>query len=233
MEKLKTELSQQQVEINPKAANQLLGSLASGVILQWALDTFDDSLFALSSFGAESALLFKQLHDADVNVPVITIDTGFWFKETHDHKDALQSHFGLKVHTYGPSKQEIQDIKRTKLWRNNLTEYHEITKINPLKRAIGELGVGALLSGIRRDQTTNRFSKQTVEVGNQDEYRIHPALEWEAADVKEYIKELPAHPLVSQGYASIGDKTTTTKGEGRAGRRLGPSNECGIQNRHH
>jgi len=41
--------------------------------------------------------------------------------------------------------------------------------------------------------------------------------------------KLPFHPLVAEGYSSIGCTHCTVKGEGRSGRWLGkPKTECGL-----
>ena len=64
---------------------------------------------------------------------------------------------------------------------------------------------------------------------------MNPLAHWQASDVSDYIDEnrLPRHPLVAQGYPSIGCAPCTTKvkpGEDpRAGRwRNIEKEECGI-----
>jgi phosphoadenosine phosphosulfate reductase len=65
--------------------------------------------------------------------------------------------------------------------------------------------------------------------------KINPLARWSAQDVQDYMirNNLPKHPLVKQGYPSIGCAPCTSavaKGEGpRSGRWRGHSKtECGI-----
>lgn len=196
---------------------------------QWAATEFGEGLYALTSFGNESALLPDILEKAGIEVGFITIDTGFWFPETYDFKEQLTGRYGLDLHVYGPAEVDIEAIKQARLWEEDLDAYHEITKHEPLRRAIRELGVTALLSGVRAGQTSNRATLQHTEPGTGGETRIHPLLDWTEDRAERYfeLRNLPRHPLYYQGYGSVGDWTTTRPGIGREGREL-PNQECGL-----
>lgn len=198
-------------------------------ISRQAAEEHGEGLYALTSFGNESALLPDILQRAGVETPFITIDTGFWFPETHEFKASLTARYGLSLEVYGPSETDVEEILAARLWESDIDKYHEIVKHEPLRRAIGELGVTGLLSGIRAGQTATRAALRTIEEGKDGEQRIHPLLgisEKEAAAYFE-VHELPRHPLYYQGYGSVGDWTTTVRGQGRAGREL-PNSECGL-----
>ena len=59
----------------------------------------DEALFgpvaAVSSFGAESAVLLHLIASVAPDAPVLFIDTGFHFSETLRYRDQLVSQFGL------------------------------------------------------------------------------------------------------------------------------------------
>lgn len=214
-----------------KQLNKEVSNLNSEQIIRWAYDKFKPNLFALSSFGADSAAMFNLLEKAGINIPVLTIDTGFWFEETHLFKNEMIKRYSLEVSTYSPAKEDIEEIKKDRLWEKDIDEYHEITRIIPLNRAIKELDIKALISGVRGGQTENRSKLNTVGIGKANELRIHPILEWSEEDVSNLFEKenLPRHLLYSQGYDSVGDYTTTTPGAGRHGRSaMGTCLECGI-----
>jgi phosphoadenosine phosphosulfate reductase len=196
---------------------------------QWAAGEFGEGLHALTSFGNESALLPDMLRRAGVKAPFISIDTGFWFPETHEFKNRLMASYDMDLKVYGPSQEDVAVILETRLWETDIDEYHEVVKHEPLRRAIGELGVTGLLSGVRAGQTATRASLGVIASGKDGETRVHPLLDVTEKEAEAYFKRhgLPRHPLYDRGYGSIGDWTTTFPGEGREGREL-PGSECGL-----
>jgi phosphoadenosine phosphosulfate reductase len=198
-------------------------------VSQRAAEEFGDGLYALTSFGNESALLPDILQKAGVETTFITVDTGFWFPETHNFKDELTTRYGLALEAYGPSEEDVDTVLDARLWEEDLDAYHEIVKHEPLRRAIDELGVTGLLAGVRAGQTATRATLSEVGQGNDGETRIHPLLGISEEQASEYFErhDLPRHPLYYQGYGSVGDWTTTTPGQGREGREL-PGSECGL-----
>lgn len=123
-----------------------------------------------------------------------------------------------------------------RLWTGDekaLELYQRINKIEPMDRAVRELGARAWLAGLRRQQTTFRSTLRPVELQD-GVYKIHPIVDFTHEDVERYMAEheLPYHPLRARGYRSIGDQHSTrpvADGEDeRAGRTLGARRECGI-----
>lgn len=222
-------------KIKPIAAdierlNSRLSVLSAEEIIRWAHRSFAGGLYGASSFGADSALLLSAIKSSGANVPIVTIDTGFWFPETHEFMDELIGEYGLDVHVFKPADKDIRRIDRTFLWTDDIQAYNRITKLEPMSRAVEELGIRALLSGARRYQTVNRSSLRHLEVGNDGEIRIYPFIDWTKQDVEQRFERegLPRHPLYELGYESIGDWTVTRPGRERNGRRLGVKSECGL-----
>lgn len=210
---------------------ELYGNEA-GEIAEWAQAEFDEGLFCLSSFGVDSAVTFKVLQDSGVKPRVVTVDTGFLFPETREFRDELAAKFDLDITIVSPDTKQVREINLKRTWETDIAEYQRITKVEPLNRAIGELGIKGLISGVRRDQTQNRSHMSVVENGSAGEVRIHPILEWSHDRVESFIESrgLPRHPLYEQGYASVGDWTTTQPGGTRNESRvaLGDHAECGM-----
>jgi len=185
-------------------------------IIKEACAQYGKGLYALSGFGADAGLLLSLMHKSGIKIPVLTIDTGFLFPETHLYKFTLQNKFGFRVVTYGPYKDEIEQIAFDRLWEKDIDSYHRIVKIDPLKRAVEELGVEALLQGVRVDQAEAKSNLGVVEPGSFGESRIYPILKWKRNQVDSYFsnEKIPRNLLVYEGYESIGDWTTTVPGFG-------------------
>jgi phosphoadenosine phosphosulfate reductase len=115
-----------------------------------------------------------------------------------------------------------------------LSRYHEIRKVEPLRRALRDLGARAWMAGLRAEQTSHRrrLGRVTRQWGV---VKIHPLLNMTKDDVERYLRvyALPHHPLEQQGYATVGDwhssrPVRATDGHGRATRFNGVVEECGI-----
>ncbi|MCS4198098.1 phosphoadenylyl-sulfate reductase (thioredoxin) [Salinibacter ruber] len=108
-----------------------------------------------------------------------------------------------------------------------------LNKVEPLEDAMVEYD--AWVSGIRRDQTENRAGTPVLQREDDGTLKVCPMVEWTSRDVWTYIDEhdLPKHPLLEEGYLSIGcAPCTQAPGEGdgeRDGRWTGSDKtECGL-----
>lgn len=212
--------------------NDIVKNMSAIELIQWSKREFGDDLYAMSSFGVDSCMMLELVKQADIKIPVIMIDTGFLFSKTHAFKDQMKRKYDLDIETCYPSQQSIDYIKEVRLWETHTGLYYDIVKLEPLSRIIQEKGVRALLSGIRGDQTKNRATKERISRGNDGELRIHPVINWTQGEVDAFFEKykLPRHPMFYEGYASVGDWTTTTKGSTRDESRklMNEKMECGI-----
>jgi phosphoadenosine phosphosulfate reductase len=189
----------------------------------------------VSSFGADSAVLLHLVAGVDADTPVLFVDSGKLFAETLDYRDRLIAELGLRaVRTVGPDPAVLAR-------RDPTGERHaldpdgccEIRKVEPLEAALA--GFDAWLTGRRRHQAATRASMGRLERDAAGRVKLNPLADWSPADVARYRRrhQLPAHPLESRGYRSIGcAPCTTAVGPGedpRAGRwRHHPKTECGL-----
>ena len=101
-----------------------------------------------------------------------------------------------------------------------------------MQRALA--GLDAWISGIRRDQTAARAAVRTVEALPDGRLKINPLAAWTREDLWRYIHahNLPAHPLFSQGYLSVGcapcTSPVTRDQDERAGRWSGTGNRVRL-----
>ena len=108
-----------------------------------------------------------------------------------------------------------------------------VRKIAPLERALGEFD--GWITGRKRYQGASRETVDFFEAEGDVRVKVNPLAHWGREDIADYMvnNRLPRHPLVAQGYPSIGCAPCTTpvkQGEDpRAGRwRDSAKTECGI-----
>ncbi|WP_269526567.1 phosphoadenylyl-sulfate reductase [Coraliomargarita parva] len=205
--------------------------------VRWACETYGDSLVLSTSFGVQSAVMLHLVTSLIPDVPVIFIDTGYLFPETYRFAEELTERLNLNLRTYHPLKSAAhQEAVFGKLWEEGLEgleRYNRMNKVEPMNRAIKELGASAWLSGLRRNQASSREGRSVVEQQNKTT-KIYPIIDWSDRDIYRYLSEnnLPYHPLWDQGYVSVGDWHSTSKlGEGMTAEQTrfnGLKRECGL-----
>lgn len=206
-------------------------------VIRWAAEQFGDKLVLSSSFGADSALMLHLVTKVVPGIPVVFVDTGYLFAETYRFAEELKERFSLNLFVYGPRMTPArQEAVFGQLWEQGelgVRRYLNMNKVEPMQRALEELGVRAWIAGLRASQTEHRGHLKKV--GVQDgRVKIHPILDWSRDQVEDYLKtyDLPRHPLWAEGYRSIGDWHSTipvAPGEDeRSGRFLGATKECGL-----
>ncbi|MGE9295087.1 MAG: phosphoadenylyl-sulfate reductase [Puniceicoccales bacterium] len=220
-----------------QAWNQKLETLPAHDRIRWAINTFSDKLVATSSFGLQAAICLHLLTQNAPGIPIIFVDTGYLFRETYQYVETLQQLLRFNLHSYhAKTTTARQEALYGKLWERGLKgleQYLEMNKLEPMRRALSELGSVAWISGIRRTQASTREDRSIIE--QQGGFiKIHPLIDWSDKQVEAYFEShnLPRHPLSQDGYVSLGDWHSTTKlGAGQpaeATRFRGLKRECGL-----
>jgi phosphoadenosine phosphosulfate reductase len=213
---------------------QALEAFSAQERIAWALENFPrDAILVTSSFGADSAVFLHLLREVDPALPVGFIDTGFLFPETARHKERLALVLGLSIETYaapGPFDPAQEHVARV---CGNGPVWCVCRKVDAMRSAL--TGKSCWISGLRRDQSASRKDSPVLEIQAGGVHKLHPIADWPAARVEGYLREhkLPLHPLVGEGYTSIGcmpcTRPVTAGQEARSGRWLGMDREeCGI-----
>jgi phosphoadenosine phosphosulfate reductase len=195
---------------------------------------FAGHIALVSSFGAESVVLLHLAASVRPDVPVIFIDTGKIFGSTHRYRDEIATRLGLtnvQIARPNPAVLTTQDIDAG-LWMREPDKCCAIRKVAPLAKALS--GFDAWISGRKRFQGGARAALPLVEADG-DRIKVNPLAGWTKEDVARYMQlnDLPEHPLVADGFRSIGCMPCTTRvaaGEDeRSGRWRGQGKtECGI-----
>jgi len=213
------------------ALNARFAGADPATVLEWAAERFMPRLAVTSSFQTQSVPLLHLISQVCPQVPVLFLDTGYHFPETLAFRDELIARFGLTVHIVRPDPEQAV-ARQESLYRRDPDLCCYVRKVVPMQRALRDLD--AWISGIRRDQTPQRAGTQRVELLPQGGVKINPLASWTREDVWRYIHchDLPAHPLLAQGYLSVGCAPCTVPafgGDERAGRWAGTGKtECGL-----
>ncbi len=234
---LNPECAHVRANLDTRAASESFEPLDAADRVARTLEQFPGCTVLSSSFGAQSAVLLHMATRQQPDLPVILIDTGYLFPETYRFVDQLAARLELNLKVYGPERSAAwMEARHGKLWQQGLEgieTYNRLHKIEPMQRALDELGAGAWLSGIRREQSSSREERDFVERQN-GRIKVHPILDWTDRDIYRYLQahDLPYHPLWEQGYVSIGDVHTTQRlADGMAEqdtRFFGLKRECGL-----
>lgn len=193
---------------------------------------YPGALAVISSFGAEAAVLLDIVAQWDKTIPVIFLDTGELFDETISYQSDLAELLGLTdVRIIRPDPGDVQ--KADELWRTDADACCNLRKVQPLKRAVK--GFRALIDGRKQYHGGGRETLSTIEAGGGEVVKIAPLARWGQEKIEEAfrVRRLPHHPLLAQGYHSIGcwpcSRPTGADEPVRAGRWAGAAKtECGI-----
>jgi phosphoadenosine phosphosulfate reductase len=225
------------LERSPNLAARLDAELRHAhprTVLEAAVEAFGDKLALVSSFGAESAVLLDLAAKVKPDIPVLFLDTGMLFGQTLDYRKSLAAHLGLTdVRDLRPHYQDLATADpEAKLWQTDTDACCNLRKVVPLDQALQEFD--GWITGRKRFHGGERLSLPVVEQSGRH-VKFNPLANWTKADLDAYVEEhkLPAHPLVAQGFPSIGCWPCTQAvddGEDvRAGRWAGSQKtECGI-----
>jgi len=219
------------------AANDRLAQMTAEERVRWAMAEYAGSIVLSTSFGAQAAVMLHLATCVQPDVPVVFIDTGYLFADTYRFADELTLRLKLNLKVYRPQLSAAWlEARHGQLWERGaegIAQYNQQAKVEPMQRALRELGPQAWLAGLRRSQSSTR--EQLPIAGWQDgRVKILPIVDWTDRDVHRYLTAhgLPYHPLWEQGYVSIGDIHTTrpltAELTAEQTRFFGLKRECGL-----
>lgn len=216
--------------------SESLEGLSAGKRIAALAREFPGEVVASTSFGLQAAVMLDLLKEHAPEVPVVFIDTGYLFDETYHYAVELEKQLGFKAKVYRPEWSPAwQEAVHGKLWEQGaagLEKYAILNKVEPMNRAIEEMGAKVWLSGLRRSHSSTRqgrgFAEQQAKT-----IKVYPILDWDDVAVEKYLVEkgLPKHPLADK-YVTMGDWHSTKKREeaesAEETRFNGEKYECGL-----
>lgn len=207
---------------------------AVGLVAAMIEREFPGRLALVSSFGAESVILLHMVSTIDPATPMIFLDTGKHFGETLRYRDRLVERLGLlDVRSVRPlpDNELTLDPKGT-LWQSDPDRCCYFRKVLPLQRALE--GFDAWITGRKRFHGKNRTTISRFEMA-EGRIKLNPLTDWDQVRIDDYVaaRDLPLHPLMADGFQSIGcmpcTERTAAGDDARSGRWPGfGKTECGI-----
>ena len=207
------------------AVNSEFESAPAGKVINWALETFGDSLVLAASF--EDVVLIDLATQVAPDIEVIFLDTGAHFPETLDFVEEMRVRFALNLTVTKPGPEAAAHPCGSE-------QCCQFRKVAPLQRAVQ--GRRAWMTSLKRVDAPSRAGAPIVSWDAAfGLVKINPLVTWTNDDISSYVADhhLPVHPLTNRGYRSIGCAPTTrpvAEGEDpRAGRWAGlDKSECGL-----
>ena len=205
--------------------NERFEHAPASTIIRWAVENFSPHLCLTASMN--DAVLIDLATKVDPAIEVVFIDTGYHFPETLETVELVRRRYGLNMRIM-TAPDNTED-----LWRIDPDNCCSALKVQQLERALA--GKAAWMSGIRRAEADTRASAHIVGRDLRGLVKVNPIANWSDADVDEYVaaNDVPVHPLLSQGYGSIGclpcTEPTAPGDDARSGRWKGrDKTECGL-----
>ena len=119
------------------------------------------------------------------------------------------------------------------MWRTDADRCCHLRKVAPLAKAVE--GFEALIDGRKRLHGGGRATLPVIQADLTGMIKISPLVDWTQDAIEDAFRQrdLPRHPLLAQGYRSVGcwpcTRPVATGEEPRAGRWAGAGKtECGI-----
>ncbi|WP_224997537.1 phosphoadenylyl-sulfate reductase [Cesiribacter sp. SM1] len=181
-----------------------------------------------SSFGSTAVVLLHMLSRVKPGMPVYFLDTGYHFKQTLDYKNQVAAQLNLNIIDVKAEERKFKFTSENETWRYNQDLCCYINKVRPVEEL--QKNYDVWVSGLLRFQNANRVNMKVWE-RKQDILKFHPIIDMTQEEVMLYMQiwDLPMHPLVEEGYDSIGCLHCTAKGSGRSGRwKDSAKTECGL-----
>jgi phosphoadenosine phosphosulfate reductase len=203
-------------------------------VVRWAAAMFGHRMAVAASM--QDTTLSHLVGSSLAGVDVLFLDTGYHFAETLQTRDRVSRLLPVTVVNVtarqSVAEQDAEFGPRLHERDPDLCCY--LRKVDPLATALE--GYDAWVSGLRRIESPSRATAPVVGWdATHGKVKVNPIARWTDEDVAQYQlrHQLPVHPLIAQGYPSIGCEPCTRRVEPgadpRSGRWQGQGKtECGI-----
>jgi phosphoadenylyl-sulfate reductase (thioredoxin) len=202
-------------------------------LIREAYKRYGDSLVVANSLGKDSVAVWDLAKRVSPKIRGFVVTTRFKPKETVQFMDKVTARYPeIKVYKNDSPIPE-------KLYETDPDRCCDILKVEPVKRAVEEMGVKCWVTGLRCTEGRTRTDYKEVEERDKGLIKLNPILIWKEREVWQYLAlyQVPVNPLYEEGYRSLGCAPCTritSEDNERAGRWIGTSKcggECGIHTR--
>jgi phosphoadenosine phosphosulfate reductase len=202
-------------------------------LIKEAYEKYGDGLVVANSLGKDSVCVWDLAKKVSPKIRGFIITTRFKPKETVQFMyETVARYPEIKIY-------KSDAVIPNKLYETDPDKCCDILKVEPTRRAIGEMNVKCWITGLRCTEGRTRTDFKEVEERDKGLIKLNPILIWKEREVWEYLAlyGVKVNPLYGQGYRSLGcapcTRITADDYE-RSGRWFGTSKcggECGIHTR--
>jgi phosphoadenosine phosphosulfate reductase len=179
-------------------------------LLKAAAEDHAGRIVQATSLGAEDMVVTDLLARLGLGVVIGTLETGRLHPETVALIPRLEARYGVQVEVYRPREEQVVHFVRSHgadaMYRSIELRKGccQIRKMEPLARMLE--GRSAWITGLRREQSSNRGAVSFVETDGNGRTKLNPLADWTWNDVWHYIAmhDVPYNPLHDQFMPSIG-----------------------------
>ncbi len=186
-------------DLDLAAVNEELKDRSAVEIVQWAAG-LGMRCMASTSFSPNSAALLNVVAEAEVDVPVVWVDSGYNMSDAYRVADTLIDRLPLDFRVYTP---KVSAARREAVFggiphpeddAERFQQFVDEVKLEPFARAVDELQAQVWITGIRRHETEFRKGLDIVSRDNRGLLRVAPLFYWQESDVDAYMaeRELPS-----------------------------------------
>lgn len=202
-------------------------------LIKEAYKKYGEGLVVANSLGKDSVVVWDLAKKVNPKIRGFIVTTRFKPEETKKFmKEEVAKFPELKVF-------ENNAKIPNELYKTDPDKCCDILKVEPTRRAVGEMKVSCWVTGLRCTEGRTRTDFKEVEERDKGLVKLNPILIWKEREIWQYLAlyEVPVNPLYKQGYRSLGCKPCThisSDDDERAGRWIGTSKcggECGIHTR--
>ena len=198
---------------------EVLSATATAAI-EWAWSVHRNRVCVLSSM--QDAVVIDLAMDVDRRIPIVFLDTGYHFAETLETVQRVEQRYNI----------DVERITSPAPWRPDI-EPGECCAHKSSMLDVALSGRDAWITGLQRSETVERADAELIDTDRRGAIKVAPIAQWSDADRQRYIqhRSIITHPLLDDGYDSIGCRTCTTRPTdgARSGRWAGmEKTECGL-----
>ena len=195
-----------------------------------------------TSFGLEDQAIGHAILSQNLDIDLVTLDTGRLFAETHDVWAKTEQRYGRRIAAIVPERTALEtliDAQGANGFRASVAARQScchVRKVEPLNRALR--GAAGWVTGLRADQSQHRTEVAFASVDPARRLiKINPLFDWTRERAVDFTEahNVPVNTLHAAGFLSIGCAPCTRAikpGEPeRAGRWWWEDegkNECGL-----
>lgn len=180
------------MQIDTAKVNAELAGKHPQEIVNWAT-SLGGKTIVTTNFGPYEAVILHLAVQAQPEMEVVWIDSGYATRKTYLFAEKLINDLGLNVKVFNPLMSAARRDALMGIPDVDDPQHEEFTnqvKLEPFGRAMRETSPDVWLTAVRRDQTAFR---QGMDIVSQDKpggvVKVAPVLEWTELDMERYLAE--------------------------------------------